>query len=370
MTEPGMKEIEKLFQLAEKYEASDVHLKAGSPPIFRVKGHVRELETKALTAKQVQVMLYEILTEAQKEKFERENDIDLAYSYPGVGRFRVNAFVQRGSVSVAARRVASEIPDFAQLNLEVEAMRRIAETKNGLVIVAGTTGCGKSTTLASIIQHINEHRRCHIVTIEDPIEYIYADNKAFINQREVGLDVPSFRHALRYIMRQDPDVILIGEMRDSETFESALTAAETGHLVFGTLHSSTVGQTISRLLDMFPGESHRQVMMSLRFNLRAIVCQRMMEASSEEIGLVPAQEILFVSPTAARLIGDGEHEKLADLMRGATEEGMQDFNQSLVKLVKNGLVDQETAISASDNPEQLEMNLKGIYLGDDRRIVG
>ncbi len=364
------KAIRKLFTLAQKYGASDLHLKAGSPPIFRVKGEIRELDTGALTKQQVHEMLYSVLTDTQKEKFERENDLDFAYSFPGVGRFRVNAFVQRGSISIAARRVSGTIPAFKELHLEAPAMRQIAEMQRGLVIVAGITGSGKSTTLASIIQHINEHRRCHVVTIEDPIEYLYTDKKAFINQREVGIDVPSFKSALKYVMRQDPDVILVGEMRDAETFESGLTAAETGHLVFGTVHSSTVAQTISRILDMFPNESHRQILMGLRFNLRAIVCQRLLQSSQPAVGLIPAQEILFVNFTAAKLIGEGKYDTLPELMRGATEEGMQDFNQSLVKLVKEGLISKESALTASDNPEQLEMNLKGIYLSDDHRIVG
>jgi len=363
------KEIKKLFALAEKYQASDLHLKAGSPPLFRVDGKIRQLETEPLSPEQVKSMLLSLLSPAMADRFKDANDLDFAYSIAGVGRFRINAFVQRGSVSIAARRVSSRIPDFSELNLESGAMTRIAHLSHGLVIIAGTTGCGKSTTLASIIEHINVNRRCHIVTVEDPIEYLYADKKAFINQREVGIDVSSFNEALKHIMRQDPDVILIGEMRDSETFEAALTAAETGHLVFGTIHSSSVAQTVSRILDMFPAENHRQILMGLRFNLRSIICQRLLQSSRKNTRIVPAQEILFVNATAARLLGDGEYDKLAQLIRGGTQEGMQDFNQALVKLVNNGLVGKETALAASDNPEHLELTLKGISLGGNHTII-
>jgi twitching motility protein PilT len=288
---------------------------------------------------------------------------------PKVGRYRINAFRQRGSMSLAIRRVNTEIPTFEQLNLQAETMRRVANQGQGMVIVAGITGSGKSTTLAAMMEFINTTRRCHIVTIEDPIEYLYKDKKAFVNQREVGIDVASFPAALKSVVRQDPDVILIGEMRDRETFETALTASETGHLVFGTLHSSTVSQTIGRMIDMFPAERERQLRQSLAFNLRAIICQKILPAAKDEVGLVPAQEILLVTPTVQKLIVDGEDKKIEQIIRGGKEEGMQDFNQALVALCAKGLISEKTALEASHNPEQLTMNLKGIFLGDDRKIV-
>jgi twitching motility protein PilT len=314
-------------------------------------------------------MVGEILTPSQKAQFERDTDLDFAYSIPGAGRFRLNVFRQRGAVSIAVRRVSSEIPSFEELHLPGETLRKIASMKQGLVVVAGVTGSGKSTTLAAMIEYINSTRRVHIVTIEDPIEYLYKDKKAFINQREIGIDVPSFQVALKSVVRQDPDVILIGEMRDPETFETALTAAETGHLVFGTLHSSTVAQTFGRIIDLFPPERERQIRQSLRFSLKAIVCQMILPSIKQGVGLVPCQEILIVNSTAQKLIADGEDKKLEQVVRGGKEDGMQDFNQSLVQLVQQGLISDKTALEASHNPEQLQMNLKGIFLGEDRKIV-
>ena len=368
--EPGeLAHLERMFRLMNKYGASDLHLKVGNPPILRVHGKIRYFDSASLEADAIDGMLREVLTDAQRAAFDRGEDLDFAHSIPKVGRYRINAYRQRGSVSLAVRRVNTEIPSFEQLNLEAETMRRVATFRQGLVIVAGITGSGKSTTLAAMIEYINTNRRCHIVTIEDPIEYLYKDKKAFVNQREVGIDVPSFHVALKSVVRQDPDVILIGELRDRETFETALTAAETGHLVLGTLHSSTVSQTIGRIIDMFPPERERQLRASLVFSLKAVICQRILPAASEEVGLVPAQEILIVNSTVQKLIGDAEDKKLEQVIRGGKEDGMQDFNQSLLSLLQRGLIDDKTALEFSSNPEQLTMNMKGIYLGDDRKIV-
>lgn len=366
----NLKEIENLFRLMVKYKASDLHLKVGSPPIMRISGKVGRLETEPYTNEKIRKMLYEILDSSQIQQFEESGDLDFAYGLAGVGRFRVNVFRQRGSISLACRKVNIHIPNFQDLHLQAKAMERIANLKQGLVIVAGATGSGKSTTLASIIEYINTHRRCHIVTIEDPIEYLYTDKKSFINQREVGVDVRSFHVALKYVVRQDPDVILVGEMRDEETLEAALQASETGHLVFGTLHSSDVASTIGRILDLFPVDKEKQIRQSLAFNLRAIVCQKLLPSCREGVNVVVAQEILLCNPTAQKLIMEKQDKKLRELVRGATQEGMQDFNQSLVKLFKANLIDKKTALSASPNPEQLEMNLKGIYLGEDKGIIG
>ncbi len=364
-----LKELERLLKLMNKYQASDLHLKVGNPPILRVQGKVRYFDAEPLDGATIEAMLLEILTPAQRETIARLEDLDFAHSVPKVGRYRINAYRQRGSISLAIRRVNTEIPSFEQLNLAAETMRKIASHRQGLVIVAGVTGSGKSTTLAAMIEFINTTRRCHIVTIEDPIEYLYKDKKAFVNQREVGIDVVSFPSALKSVVRQDPDVILIGEMRDRETFETALTASETGHLVFGTLHSSTVSQTIGRVIDMFPAERERQLRTSLAFNLRAVICQKILPAAKDDVGLVPAQEILIVNPTVQKLIQDGEDKKIELIIRGGKEDGMQDFNQALMTLVARGLISEKTALEVSHNPEQLTMNLKGIFLGDDRKIV-
>jgi len=367
--EDGLTGLERLLRLMNKYSASDLHIKVGNPPILRIQGRVRYFDAESLDGAVIEDMLREVLTPAQQAEFDGGSDLDFAYSIPKVGRYRMNAFRQRGSVSLAIRRVNTEVPSFEDLHLQVEAMRWIAAQRQGLAIVAGVTGSGKSTTLAAAIEFINQSRRCHIITIEDPIEYLYRDKKAFVNQREVGIDVPSFASALRSVVRQDPDVILIGEMRDRETFETALTAAETGHLVFGTLHSSTVSQTVGRIIDMFPADRERQLRQSLAFSLKAVVCQKILPAAQEGIGLVPVQEILIVTPTVQKLILDREDKKLEVVVRGGREDGMQDFNQGLLDLVARGLITERTALEASNNPEQLQMNLKGIFLGDDRKIV-
>lgn len=362
-------DLERLLKLMQKYGASDMHLKVGNPPIMRINGKIRYFDAEPLPGEMVHGMLEAVMPPNCRDKFNKFQDIDFACSVSGVGRFRMNAFHQRGSVSVAVRRVNSDIPSFEELHLAAGTMRRIAELRQGLVIVAGVTGSGKSTTLAAMIEWINQKRRCHIVTIEDPIEFLYRDKKAFINQREVGLDVESFHAALRSVVRQDPDVILIGEMRDPVTFDTALTAAETGHLVFGTLHASHSSQCIGRIVDLFPPERERSIRQSLMFNLQAIICQKILPSTNPKVGLVPCQEILLTSPLVQKIIQEGDDKKIDSVVRGGKEEGMQDFNQSLINLVKKGLVDDETAIKASTNPDQLRLNLKGIYLGDDRKIV-
>ncbi len=364
-----LNQLERLLKLMQKYQASDLHIKVGNPPILRIQGKVRYFDAESLDAQAVSQMLEQILTPAQREAMGRNEDLDFAYSIPKAGRYRINAFRQRGSISLAIRRVNTDIPSFEDLNLRVEAMRQVSSFRQGMVIVAGVTGSGKSTTLAALIESINSSRRCHIVTIEDPIEYLYRDKKAFVNQREVGIDVPTFHAALKSVVRQDPDVILIGEMRDRDTFETALTAAETGHLVFGTLHSSTVSQTIGRICDMFPADRERQLRASLRFSLKAIIAQKILPSCREDVGLVPVQEIMITNPTIQKLIAEGEDKKIEQVVRGGKEEGMQDFNQGLMDLAQRGLIDEETALEASHNPEQLQMNMKGIFLGDDRKIV-
>ncbi|MBL4844808.1 MAG: PilT/PilU family type 4a pilus ATPase [Planctomycetes bacterium] len=368
--EPGtLTDIDKLLRLMSKYEASDLHLKVGNPPIMRVKGKIRFFDAEDMNGEVLENMLQGILTPGQRATFAAGKDLDFAYSIPKVGRYRVNAYRQRGSVSLAIRRVSTDIPSFQELHLKASAMERFASMRQGLVIVTGVTGSGKSTTLASMIETINTTRRCHIITIEDPIEYLYRDKKAFVNQREVGIDVPSFHDALKSVVRQDPDVILIGEMRDRETFETALTAAETGHLVFGTLHSSTVSQTVGRIIDMFPADRERALRQALAFSLRGIVCQKILPSIKEGVGLVPVQEILICTPTVQKLIMDGEDKQLESIVRGGREDGMQDFNRGLMDLVAEGLISEKVALEASHNAEQLTMNLKGIFLGDDRKGI-
>jgi len=357
------KKIHRLLEAECKYNASDLHLKAGAPPLLRIKGEIRPLNLPPLSPQEVKDLIYPIMREEQRVVFEDTGDMDFAYSLPGMGRFRINVFRQRGQVSVAIRRVQIRIPSFEELHLP-PVMRDIASYHQGLVIVSGITGSGKSTTLAAMIQHINTTRRCHIITIEDPIEYLFRDEKAFINQREIGIDVSSWSTALKYVVRQDPDVILIGEMRDTETFAAGLTAAETGHLVFGTLHSSTVAQTFGRILDLFPRDRHPLIRNSLAFNLRAIISQKLLPSIKEGVDRVPACEIMLVNATIRKLIREEEDEKIADAIRIGREEGMQDYTESLRQLVENELVDRQTALEVAPNPEALRMALKGISTGE------
>ena len=365
----SLKTVEKLMVACARNKASDLHLKVGQKPILRVNTIIHELGANVLGADELRRMMYEIMTEAQRDRFETEHDLDFAYSLAGIGRFRINVFRERGTVAVAARRVNTSIPSFNDLYLPPE-IQRVCDYEQGLVIVAGPTGSGKSTTLACMIDHINAKQKAHIITIEDPIEYLFQDKKSFVNQREIGIDVPDFHQALKYVVRQDPDVILIGEMRDYVSFDAALMAAETGHLVFATIHASSAPQCIGRLLDLFPVERQPLIRQSLAFNLRSIVCQRLLPAAKEGLKVVPAIEVLFNNATAQKLISNAEDKKLADLIRGSKEEGMQDFNMSLVDLINAGLVTKKSALQYSPNPEQLKMNLQGIYLGDDKRILG
>ncbi len=371
MSEPASEDgkgIHRFLDAACEHKASDLHLKVGSPPLLRIKGEIRPLDFPPLGPQEVKDLIYPIMREEQRIVFDDTGDMDFAYSLPGKARFRINVFKQRGQVSVAIRRVQVDIPTYEELHLP-PIMRDIASHHQGLVIISGITGSGKSTTLAAMIQQVNTTRRCHIVTIEDPIEYLFRDDKAFINQREIGIDVSTWATALKYVVRQDPDVILIGEMRDNETFAAGLMAAETGHLVFGTLHSSTVAQTFGRILDLFPRDRHALIRNSLAFNLRAIVSQRLLPSIIEEVDRVPACEIMLVNPTVRKLIREEEDEKIADAIRIGREEGMQDFTEAFRRLVDEELVSRQTALEAAPNPEALRMALKGIG-GAESAILG
>jgi twitching motility protein PilT len=362
------REIDKFFHAAAKNNASDLHVKVGEPPLFRIRGTVVRAKMAPLTYEQVKALFDEIMGPRQHEELENLGGTDFAYGVKGIGRFRVNIFKQRGSLSMAARAVKTEIPTVEQLNLP-PGSKHIPNFESGLVLVAGVTGSGKSTTLAALIQIINTSLPLHIVTIENPIEYLYRDEKAFINQREIGIDLPDFANGLRHALRQDPDVILVGEMRDAETFEAALMAAETGHLVFGTIHAGSAAQTIGRVLDYFPIDRHHQIRQLLYFNLRAVIVQKLLKGMRPDVPRVPAVELMIVNPLIKKLIFENEDKKIPDVIRASRQEGMQDFNQSLCDLVKRGLVSEQVALETSPNPEQLAMNLKGITLGSDRGSI-
>lgn len=360
-----LSEVDKLMSVMGKYNASDLHLKAGSPPIYRVARVIRRMEVPPLTGDQVKKMIYDVLVPKHIADVERTGNADLAYSIPGVGRFRINVFKQRGSLSMAVRRVLTDVPTLQDLHLP-DSLADLCSQDHGLIIVAGITGSGKSTTLAALVGIVNSTRRCHILTIEDPIEYLHRDEHAFVNQREVGLDVESYSVALKYMVREDPDVILIGELRDAESFEAALVASETGHLVLGAMHASTAGQSVSRVLDLFPPDRHNQIRTLLQFNLRAVLVQKLIKGATKEAPLLPAVEIMRINPTIRKFIRDREDEKIADVIQASRELGMQTMNQSLEILVQSGLITERSALEASPNPESLRMTLSGIKFQSDR----
>jgi len=360
--------IVKYFDAMGQHGASDLHLKVGSSPVMRVHAELTHLGDEVLTEQRIRKLIDEIASDSQRQSYEQSGNLDFAYSTEA-GRFRINVFRQRGHTSVAVRLVHRLIKNFEELYLP-QSVAGIAEITQGMVIVAGITGCGKSTTLAAMIEHINATRRCHVITVEDPIEYLYEDKQAFINQREVGIDIADFPTALKYAVRQDPDVILIGEMRDRETFASGLAAAETGHLVFGTLHTSTAPQTLDRILSFFPRDRHRLVRHALAFNLRAIICQMLLPSSREGVDRVPAVEVLLSTPIVRKLILDGEDERLGDAIRVGREEGMQDFTESFRRLVEAGLLDRKVALERAPSAEALKMALSGIVGGETGLLGG
>jgi len=357
--------LRKLADYALKQRASDVHLKEGRPPAVRIDGVLRFVPTEPLTAEDFMGFLGEFMTPAQQEGYLETGDADLAVDFEGVGRFRANCYRQRGKMAVILRHVRTEIPDFASLNLPEKAMKKIAELPRGLVLVTGTTSSGKSTTLAALIGRINETRQGHIVTLEDPIEYVHEDKGCSVSQREVHLDTKDFKTGLRAILREDPNVILIGEMRDVDTFYTCLGAAETGHLVFSTLHTTNVMMTIDRIIDLFPAAQHAQIRSQLALQLRAIVSQRLLPNASGT-GRVPAVEVMFMNPGIASLIRDDEVGRIPQVIADGSEEGMQTFNMHLIQLVKSGAITMEAAEFASDNPDALKANLAGIFGMRDR----
>jgi len=352
-------ELNKYFRAVVKMQASDLHLKAGTVPRVRIAGQIRATKGPALSNEDIERMVFEIMTPEQREYYLRYGSADFAHDLDGSDRFRINVFRQRGLTSLAARRVSRYIPSFEELHLPPK-LKELAELTQGLVIVSGITGAGKSTTIAAMIEHINQTRACHVVTIEDPIEYLFEDKKAFINQREIGIDVPDFQSALKYLMREDPDVVLIGEMRDRETFQAALNAAETGHLVFCTVHSSSTSQTITRILDLFPEEGRELVRQSFVFNLRAIICQKLLPSIKPGVDRVPAVEIMIANPSVRKLIAEHRETEIPEVIRVSYGEGMQDFTEALKNLVEQEFIDHKTAYEYAPNPEELQMRLKGI----------
>ncbi|MCM8769299.1 MAG: PilT/PilU family type 4a pilus ATPase [Candidatus Omnitrophica bacterium] len=353
----------------EEKRASDIHLQVGSPPVFRIKGElVRQTEFPILKDEDIRRIVAGLLSEKEGKTLEQTGNVDLGRGFSGIGRFRINIFQQRGTMALVARRITQNIPDFESLNLPA-AMTRMAEFLDGLVLITGPTGTGKSSTLAAIINRINHQRRCHILCIEDPIEFLYHNDQAIINQREVGIDVSSFQEALRSAVREDPDVILAGEIRDRETVEFALHGAETGHLVFGTLHSSNVVQTITRLLNFFPQDQQPQIRRAIAMHLKAVASQILLPSCRENVSVVPACEIMFNNPIIRRLIIEEQETKIIKAILAGRTEGMQDFETALLNLVNNNWITQEVALENAENPHSLEMKLKGIFLTEEGGII-
>jgi twitching motility protein PilT len=353
-------EVNKLFRMVMKYEASDLHLKVGQPPMMRLRGDIRRAEMRPLTQEDMERLMLPHLTPRQKRILEEEGGVDFCYI---VGqdecRFRVSLFRQRGRLSLVSRRVNTKIPTFEKLGLP-PSIEKLCQFPEGLVILAGVTGSGKSTTIASMLDYLNEREPLHILTVEDPIEFTFVDKKSVVNQREIGLDCKDWHKALKDAVRQDPDVILVGELRDVETFEAAIHAAETGHLVFGTIHAATAATTINRILDLFPPEKHGAIRQALANNLKSVVAQKLVKSIKPGVQRVPTNEIMIVNPIIRKLIGEGEDSKILDAIRMCYQEGMVDFNENLRMLVERGDIDRATAIEISPNAEQLKMVLKGI----------
>ena len=351
--------INKLFKAAIKNSASDLHLKVGMVPKMRIQGALKNTTGDELTEESAEKIIFEILSDEQRKFFLANGALDFAWQVTETDRFRINIFRQRGYVSMAARRITSNIPPFESLHVP-STVEKISEAHEGLVLVTGPTGCGKTTTIASMIDHINSTRACHIVTIEDPIEFLHKDKKSIVSQREIGIDVPNYEDALRSLMRQDPDVVLIGEMRDNETLTAAMRAAETGHLVFGTLHSANASQTIQRVLDLFPQEERDLARQTFALTFRGIVSQNLLPGIKPEAKRIPAIEILIANPIVKKLISEGREAELPNVIRACQSEGMQDFTESLRKLVMEEWIDLKVALQYAPNVEDLKMAIKGI----------
>ena len=357
---PGEPPINQIFRTVMLHEGSDLHLKAGLPGMMRLRGIIQKMNTKVLTQDDCEKLIYPVLSEKQRKVLDEKGGADFSYV---IGddecRFRVNLFKQRGKLAMIARRVNTSIPTFEKLGLP-PAIETLCHYDQGMVILAGVTGSGKSTTIASMLDYINAREALHILTIEDPIEFVFTDKMSVVNQREVYLDVADWHLALKHAVRQDPDIILVGEMRDQDTFEAGVHAAETGHVVFGTIHASSAASTVSRILDLFPPTMHHAVRQSLAFNLKAVVAQKLVPSILPGVQRVPTNEIMIVNPTIRDLILKSKDDKLGDAIRIGEQEGMQDFTMSLTKLVNEGKIDKATALEFAPNPEQLKMSLKGI----------
>ncbi len=364
-------EINELLKIAISQSASDLHIKVGSPPILRITGELSPMTSEERISQQEAMKIaFAVMSPGQREIFKQKNEIDLAYSVPGLGRFRCNVFIQRGTIGLVFRVIPMRIQSIEELNLP-EVLQKISAEERGLIIVTGTTGSGKSTSLAAMLDYINMNRTCNIITIEDPIEFLHRDKKSIVNQREVGSDTESFGKALRSALRQDPDVILVGEMRDFETIQTALVAAETGHLVFSTLHTIDATETVNRIIAVFPPYQHKQVRIQLSSVIKGIISMRLMPRADGK-GRVPAVEVLIATSTVKDCILDPDKTKLIPdvLAQGKIHYGMQTFDQSLYDLFKSGLITYEEALRRASNPDDFILKVKGVRSTSDLTFEG
>jgi pilus retraction protein PilT len=356
----------RILQAAVEGGASDIHLKADAPVVLRIDRQLVAIQAPTPTEEWLNTVVSTIVPRHAQVRLDADREVDFSYHVPNVGRFRTNVFQQKGQWCLAMRYVKTRVPSFEQLGL-LPVLKNIAESPRGIVLLSGSTGCGKSTTLAAMVEHINATFKKHIITLEDPIEYVFDDNQSVIEQREIGLDSLSFEMGLKHILRQDPDIIMIGEMRDAASFMAAINAADTGHLVLSTLHTTTSSQSIGRILDFFKPDERDQVRRQLAATLQAVVCQRMVAKVGG--GIMPALEIMINTPTVRKMLEENRLEKLAAAIETGVEDGMQTFNQALFNLVKQGKVTEKEALAKATNPQALEMNFKGIFLDEARRIL-
>jgi twitching motility protein PilT len=351
-TIPSMIDMAQLLTTMTEKGASDLHLTVGSPPALRIDGQVTQMSLQKLTSDVCQHLVYSLLTDSQKQRFESEHELDVSFSIKNIGRVRMNVFRQRGSIGAVLRSIPQNIPSLDKLGLP-QAVFSVLNLPKGLILVTGPTGSGKSTTLASMLDYLNDREQGHIVTVEDPIEFLHFNKKCIVNQREVGSDTQTFAQALKHVLRQDPDIILIGEMRDLETIEAAITIAETGHLVFATLHTTDAAQSVNRIIDVFPTERQSQVRAQLSFVLQAVFSQQLIPKIGGA-GRALATEVLIVTPAIRNLIRESKTEQIPTAMQTGAKYGMQTMNASLLDLYNRKQISFETALSCSMDSEELK----------------
>ncbi len=354
--------VDKIFRALVKLEGSDLHMKVGQPPMVRVGGELKPLNRGPLGKEEAVDLLVPMMDDRNLVIFEEEGGADFSYTCDVDGttwRFRINMLMSLGNIGLVARRISNWIPDFKGLFLP-DAMETLCHYEQGMVLLAGVTGSGKSTTIGSMLNYINSIYRKHILTLEDPIEFIYTEDKCLINQREIGQDVLDVEVGMKHAVREDPDIILVGELRDEETIMTAIHAAETGHLVFGTIHAASASTCIGRILDLFPEEMHNAIRAAIAFNMKGIVAQKLLKSIRPDVSRVPTVEVMTFTPMIKKLVLEGQDNKLPDAIRIGADDGMQDFTMSLKQLIDDELIDRPTAFAVAPNKDALKMALKGI----------